>query len=93
MLVLSRKKNQTILINDNISIEVLQIKGNTIRLGIKAPGSVRILRGELKPFGIDADQATAAVTDSHASTDSTIPGGTVCLSDIVAQVAQAAQAS
>ena len=49
MLVLSRKKNQSIIIDGNISIEVLQIKGNTVRLGIKAPNSVRVLRGELKP--------------------------------------------
>ena len=52
MLVLSRKKNQSIIIDGNISIEVLQIKGNTVRLGIKAPNSVRVLRGELKPFGM-----------------------------------------
>ena len=52
MLVLSRKKNQTILIDGQIEIEVLQIKGNHIRLGIKAPRDVRVLRGELKPFGM-----------------------------------------
>ena len=52
MLVLSRKKNQSIILDGNISIEVLQIKGNTVRLGINAPKSVRVLRGELKPFGM-----------------------------------------
>jgi len=52
MLVLSRKKNQTIIIDGNIEIEVLQVKGNSIRLGIKAPRDVRVLRGELKPFGL-----------------------------------------
>ena len=52
MLVLSRKKNQTILIDGQIEIEVLQIKGSSIRLGIKAPTDVRVLRGELKPFGM-----------------------------------------
>lgn len=56
MLVLSRKKNQTILIDGQIEIEVLQIKGNSIRLGITAPSDVRVLRGELKPFGIDDDR-------------------------------------
>lgn len=50
MLVLARKKNDTIVINDQIVIEVLQIKGNTIRLGIAAPAEVRIARGELKPL-------------------------------------------
>lgn len=47
MLILARKKNETIVINDQIEIEVLQIKGKTIRLGIQAPDSVRIIRGEL----------------------------------------------
>ena len=55
MLVLSRKKNQTIIIDGNIEIEVLQIKGNSIRLGIKAPRDVRVVRGELKPFGLARD--------------------------------------
>ena len=56
MLVLSRKKNQTILIDGQIEIEVLQIKGSSIRLGIKAPNDVRVLRGELKPFGMSEDR-------------------------------------
>ena len=56
MLVLSRKKNQTILIDGQIEIEVLQIKGNNIRLGIKAPRDVRVLRGELKPFGMSDEE-------------------------------------
>ena len=47
MLVLSRKKNESIVINDNIKIQVLQIKGKQIRLGISAPGDMKILRGEL----------------------------------------------
>lgn len=54
MLVLSRKKDQSILIDGQIEIQVLQIKGNTIRLGVSAPGDVRILRGELKPFGMES---------------------------------------
>ncbi len=55
MLVLSRKKNQSIILDGNVTIEVLQIKGNTVRLGIKAPQSVRVLRGELKPFGMASE--------------------------------------
>jgi carbon storage regulator CsrA len=35
-----------------VEIKVLKISGNTIRLGIKAPTDVKILRGELAPFGI-----------------------------------------
>jgi carbon storage regulator len=50
MLVLTRKKNESIVIDGRISIEVLQIKGKTIRLGISAPDDIKILRGELNPF-------------------------------------------
>jgi carbon storage regulator CsrA len=53
MLVLSRKTNETIVIDGRITLEVLQIKGNQIRIGINAPADVRILRGELKPFGME----------------------------------------
>ncbi|MBY0223499.1 carbon storage regulator CsrA [Mammaliicoccus sciuri] len=47
MLVLSRKTNDTIKISDNIEIRILEIKGDTVRIGIEAPKSVDILRGEL----------------------------------------------
>jgi carbon storage regulator CsrA len=47
MLVLSRKPEQEIVIGDNIKITVLRVKGNTVRLGIEAPSSIRVLRGEL----------------------------------------------
>ena len=53
MLVLSRKKDQQIVIDGEITIEVLKVKGNTVRLGISAPRNVKVLRGELKPFGME----------------------------------------
>lgn len=52
MLVLTRKKNDSIVIDGRITVEVLQVKGGGIRLGITAPPEVSILRGELKPFGV-----------------------------------------
>ena len=57
MLVLSRKQNEQILIDGQIEIEVLSIKGNTVRLGISAPRDVKVLRGELKPFGMQVVEA------------------------------------
>lgn len=48
MLVLTRKKNQKIVIGENVVVTVLQVKGNSIQLGIEAPREVRILRGELE---------------------------------------------
>ncbi len=53
MLVLSRKKQQTVIIDGQVEIEVLEIKGNTVRLGITAPNTVKIIRGELSPFEIE----------------------------------------
>jgi carbon storage regulator len=47
MLVLSRKIGEKIIINDNIEVTVVDIKGNTIRLGIVAPKDIPIARGEL----------------------------------------------
>jgi carbon storage regulator len=47
MLVLSRKHQDTIVIDQRIRIKVLGIRGDRIRLGIEAPDEVVILRGEL----------------------------------------------
>ncbi|MGN7387125.1 carbon storage regulator CsrA [Sporosarcina sp. SAFN-015] len=47
MLVLSRKTNETIKIGDDIELRILEVKGDTIRIGIEAPKTVDILRGEL----------------------------------------------
>ena len=54
MLVLSRKQNESIVIDGSIEVQILKVKGNTIRLGIVAPKDVKILRGELAPFGKDS---------------------------------------
>lgn len=47
MLVLSRKVGDKLVIDGNITVEVVKISGNRISLGIVAPSSVKILRGEL----------------------------------------------
>ena len=47
MLVLSRKTDQSLQIAENIVIKVLSIQGSTVRIGIIAPRSVRVLRQEL----------------------------------------------
>jgi carbon storage regulator len=48
MLVLSRKLSQQIMIGSGISITVVKIEGNHVRLGIQAPPDVTILREELE---------------------------------------------
>ncbi len=47
MLVLSRKKNQKIIIGNDIAITVLQINGSHVTLGIDAPDGVLVMREEL----------------------------------------------
>lgn len=47
MLVLSRKKNESIIINDTISIVVVEIRGDKVRLGIEAPKEVSVHRQEI----------------------------------------------
>ncbi|HHW49103.1 MAG TPA: carbon storage regulator CsrA [Clostridiaceae bacterium] len=47
MLVLTRKKNQSIVINDNIEITLLDIQGDQVRIGINAPRSVSVHRKEV----------------------------------------------
>ena len=47
MLVLSRKLNESIVINDNVVVTVLRVKGDTVRLGINAPGEIPVHRQEV----------------------------------------------
>jgi carbon storage regulator len=47
MLVLSRKLNESIVINDNVVVTVLGVKGDRVRIGIDAPGEIPVHRQEL----------------------------------------------
>lgn len=48
MLVLSRKKNESIVINDDITIIVVEIRGDKVRLGVEAPKEVPVHRREVQ---------------------------------------------
>jgi len=48
MLILTRKAGETIVINDNIRVTVLSVKGNQIRLGVEAPEDVPVHRHEIQ---------------------------------------------
>ena len=52
MLVLTRKMGECIRIGDGVTLTVIEISGQKIRLGVEAPKAVRILRSEL----MDADR-------------------------------------
>jgi len=49
MLVLTRKRSEVIQIGENIVIKIIQTGKSSVKIGIEAPGNVRVLRGELEP--------------------------------------------
>lgn len=47
MLALSRKKNEAIIINNNVEITILEVKGDQVKIGITAPKEVPVYRKEV----------------------------------------------
>ncbi|MGN0374266.1 MAG: carbon storage regulator CsrA [Butyrivibrio sp.] len=60
MLALSRKKNESIIINNDVEITVLDIKGDQVKIGITAPKSVPVYRKEVYLQIQDANKAASA---------------------------------
>ncbi|MCP4713296.1 MAG: carbon storage regulator CsrA [Planctomycetes bacterium] len=61
MLVLSRQKDQTIMIGDNIEITVVDIRGDKVRLGITAPPKIPVHRKEVYEAIKQENQSAAGV--------------------------------
>jgi carbon storage regulator len=59
MLVLSRKKNESIVINNDITVTVVEIRGDKVRLGIVAPKEVPVHRQEVWEAIHNKEQAPA----------------------------------
>ncbi len=68
MLVLSRRKAETIRIGDNIEIHVVEIRGGRVRLGIRAPREIPVLRSE-----IAVTQTVGVVHDTTSEADVEMP--------------------
>jgi carbon storage regulator len=66
MLVLTRKKSETVQIGDNIVIKVIQTGRGTIKLGIEAPNDVRVLRGEVAEVAASLLESGPAKPSTHA---------------------------
>ncbi|MEX1028740.1 MAG: carbon storage regulator CsrA [Paenibacillaceae bacterium] len=62
MLVLSRKKGESIMIGDDIELVVVEIKGDQVRLGVKAPKDVSIYRHEVFHAISEANQEASLVS-------------------------------
>ena len=66
MLVLSRKKNESIVIDENVVVTVVDVRGDKVRLGIEAPKNVPIHRSEVYQ-ALRKMQQEPGETDSSAS--------------------------
>lgn len=74
MLVLTRREGEVFTLGDDIEIEILDIKHGVVRVGIRAPRSVRVLRSELVAAVAAANQdATAPVLDPALLTAEATP--------------------
>ena len=68
MLVLSRKAGESIVIGDSITVNVLEIRGDLIRIGIDAPRNIKVHRQEVYE-AIEAANKEAATASVDAITD------------------------
>jgi carbon storage regulator len=67
MLVLSRKKNESIVINSDITITVVEIRGDKVRLGIDAPKEIPVHRREVYDAIHGKDEPTDPAAVSRSS--------------------------
>jgi carbon storage regulator len=74
MLVLSRKKNESIVINDDITIVVVEIRGDKVRLGVEAPKEVPVHRNEVYEAIRRNQQQHQAVQEPTVEPDTTSAG-------------------
>lgn len=71
MLVLSRKKNERIVIGENIVLTVVEVRGDRVRLGIEAPQDVPIHRSEVhEAIQLERENADSVSESNEQSSDS-----------------------
>lgn len=67
MLVLTRKKNQRIVIGDDIFITVVAIGGKNVRIGIEAPDDILVMREEIRSGKQEPSEESSASSSSSSS--------------------------
>jgi carbon storage regulator len=60
MLVLSRRVGESVVIGDEVTITILEVRGDVVRVGIDAPRSVSVHRAELLQELADSNQESAS---------------------------------
>jgi carbon storage regulator len=73
VLILSRRLNESIVISDDIVVTVLEIRGDQVRLGIRAPRSVTVHREEVQREILEENREAAAATPRAASAVEHLP--------------------
>lgn len=63
MLVLSRKKSESIVINDDVVITVVEVRGDKVRLGIQAPREVPVHRKEVLDLILKESQGETSTSE------------------------------
>ncbi len=76
MLILTRKHNESITIGDSIEVSIIEIKGDQVKLGIKAPREIKVYRKEVY-LAIQEENKAAAMT----STELPVIGGLISSQD------------
>lgn len=66
MLVVTRKADESIIISDDIEITILEVSKDKVKIGIKAPKDVKIIRSELKDAKQTNEQSASASKDAIA---------------------------
>lgn len=90
MLVLSRNLNESLIINGTITITVLQVNGDKVKIGIEAPPDVVVLRQELFE-AIEAQKALAAKVAQQTETEAMQTLRQVLIDELDEQPVQAAE--
>lgn len=63
MLVLTRKAGESLIINQDIEIKIIDVSGDKVKIGIEAPSNVKILRSELcQTVEVNRQSASSGIT-------------------------------
>lgn len=93
MLVLTRKLQERICIGNDITVTILRVKGQQVRIGIEAPRDVRVIRGELPLHSAHREQPAADIDEPVSEPVMFEVEGTLLSSESDAETADAEETS